>query len=89
MRFVTKPRPTRSSPVSGASPAPFAPTGFTSQNGRLAVVDHLVGAFTHTAGTVTNVNQTLTTAVQSATTAGSCDILNLELGPLHLDPPGL
>ena len=65
MRFVTKPRPTRSSPVSGASPAPFAPTGFTSQNGRLAVVDHLVGAFTHTAGTVTNVNQTLTTVNDS------------------------
>jgi hypothetical protein len=88
MRFVTKPRPTRSSPVSGASPAPFTPTGFTSQNGRLAVVDHLVRAFTHTAGTVTNVNQTLTTAVQSGTTAGSCDILNLVLARCTLTRPG-
>lgn len=67
----------------------FTPTGFTNQNGQLAVVGQLVGTFTNTAGTVTNVSQTLTTTVQSATTAGSCKILNLVLGPLHLDLLGL
>jgi hypothetical protein len=35
------------------------------------------------------VSQTVTTTVQYATAAGSCDILNLVLGPLHLNVLGL
>lgn len=69
----------------------FTPTGFTTQNGQLAVTGLLTGTFTSVTGAVTQISQTLTTTVQSATTSptGTCDILNLVLGPLHLDVLGL
>lgn len=69
----------------------FTPTGFTTQNGQLAVTGLLSGTFTSVTGTVTQISQTLTTTVLSGATspAGTCDILNLVLGPLHLDVLGL
>jgi hypothetical protein len=69
----------------------LTPTGFTNQNGQLALTGLLNGTFTNTlTGAVTNiVNQPTTTAVQNATASGSCKILTLDLGPLHLDVLGL
>lgn len=68
----------------------FTPTGFSNQNGQLAVTGVLQGTLTTLSGSVVPVTQTLTTTVTSATTApGSCNVLNLQLGPLHLDVLGL
>ena len=67
----------------------FTPTGFTNQGGTLAVTGVVTGTLTTLTGAVIPVTQTVTTTVQGATTAGSCDILNLVLGPLHLNVLGL
>ncbi|WP_323102135.1 ABC transporter substrate-binding protein [Intrasporangium sp. YIM S08009] len=67
----------------------FTPTGFSNQNGALGVTGLVTGTLTRLDGTVVPVSQTVTTTVQNATTAGSCDILNLVLGPLHLNLLGL
>ncbi|MFD2361744.1 MULTISPECIES: ABC transporter substrate-binding protein [unclassified Arthrobacter] len=69
----------------------FTPTGFTTQNGQLAVTGLLSGTFTSVSGATTQISQSLTTTVLSATTTptGTCDILSLVLGPLHLDVLGL
>jgi hypothetical protein len=92
---ASTPRTTASSTINQVIPGigtfvgSFAPTGFSNQNGQLAVTGLLTGTLTTLTGTVIPVSQTITTTVQSATTAGSCDILNLVLGPLHLDLLGL
>ncbi|CAN7344882.1 ABC transporter substrate-binding protein [Terrabacter sp. LjRoot27] len=67
----------------------FTPTAFTNQNGQLAVTGVVTGTLTTLTGAVVPVTQTVTTTVAGATAAGSCDILNLVLGPLHLDVLGL
>ena len=68
----------------------FTPTGFSNQNGTLAVTGVVTGAVTSATGAVTQVPaQTVTTTVQNAAAAGSCKILTLDLGPLHLDLLGL
>jgi hypothetical protein len=68
----------------------FTPTGFTNQNGQLAVTGVVTGTVTSLTGAVTQVPaQTVTTTVQNATASGSCKILTLDLGPLHLDLLGL
>ena len=67
----------------------FTPTRFVSQRGQLGVTGVVAGTLTDAAGVVTPVSQVVTTTVQSAATAGSCDILNLVLGPLHLNVLGL
>lgn len=68
----------------------FTPTGFTNQNGQLAVTGVVTGTVTSLTGAVTQVPaQTVTTTVQNATSAGSCSVLKLDLGPLHLNLLGL
>ena len=67
----------------------FSPTGFTNQNGQLGVTGLVTGTLTTLTGQQVPVSQTVTTTVQNATAAGSCDILNLVLGPLHLNVLGL
>ena len=67
----------------------FTPAGFTTQNGQLAVTGLLSGTFTSVNGTVTQISQNLTTTVTSASATGSCSILSLTLGPLHLNVLGL
>lgn len=61
---------------------------FVNQNGNLAAVGTLVGTLTNAAGQVTNiVINNVTVPITAAT--GSCPILSLTLGPLHLDLLGL
>src|SRR6478735_4535904 len=89
------PRTTASSPINqvlagvGTFTGSFAPTSFSNQNGQLAVTGVVTGTLTTLAGATTPVTQTVTTTVASATAAGTCKILNLVLGPLHLDVLGL
>ncbi|CAN7370187.1 ABC transporter substrate-binding protein [Terrabacter sp. LjRoot27] len=92
---ASTPRTTASSTINqviagvGTFTGSFAPTSFTNQNGQLAVTGVVTGTLTTLTGAVIPVTQTVTTTVATATTAGSCDILNLVLGPLHLDVLGL
>jgi hypothetical protein len=67
----------------------FTPTGFTNQNGTLAVTGVVTGAVTSATGVTPVAAQTVTTTVNSAAAANSCNILNLVLGPLHLNLLGL
>lgn len=69
----------------------LTPTGFVNQNGTLALVSRLTGTVTSATGAVTTiVTQTTTTPVQNAAaTPGSCQILDLVLGPLDLNLLGV
>ena len=74
----------------------FTPTGFSAQNGQLNVTGLVQGTLTDLTGNPTPVNQTVTTTAAAApstaaalASGGSCDVLNLVLGPLHLDLLGL
>ncbi|SCG52020.1 hypothetical protein [Micromonospora inositola] len=65
----------------------FTPTRFVNQNGQLAAVGTLTGTLTNPAGTPLGaVTQQVTVPVQ---VSGTCDILNLDLGPLDLNLLGL
>lgn len=61
---------------------------FVNQNGNLAAVGTLIGTLTNAAGQVTNIVLNNVTAAVTAAN-GSCSILSLTLGPLHLDLLGL
>lgn len=68
----------------------FTVTKFVNQQGTLTAVGTLTGTLTSTTGAVTNLTNTATSAVvQQAAANGSCTILDLTLGPLHLDLLGL
>ena len=92
---AASPRTTASSTITqviegvGTFTGSFTPTGFSNQNGQLAVTGLVTGTLTTLTGAVIPVSQTVTATVSSATTAGSCDILHLVLGPLHLNVLGL
>jgi hypothetical protein len=61
---------------------------FVNQNGNLTAVGTFVGTLTNAAGQVTSiVLNNVTATVTNA--SGSCQILTLTLGPLHLDLLGL
>ncbi|MGW5667496.1 hypothetical protein [Micromonospora sp. NPDC003776] len=71
----------------GSFTGTFTPTRFINQNGQLAAVGTLTGTMTNSAGTSLGaVTQQVTTPVQAS---GTCDILNLDLGPLDLNLLGL
>ena len=61
---------------------------FVNQNGNLVAVGTLVGTLTNAAGQATSVVINNVAATVTAAT-GSCSILSLTLGPLHLDLLGL
>jgi hypothetical protein len=61
---------------------------FFTQNGQLMAAGLLNGTLTNLAGATTNiVNQLVNVPITNV--AGSCTILTLDLGPLHLDLLGL
>jgi hypothetical protein len=65
-------------------------TRFVNQNGTLTAVGTLVGTVTDSAtGITTPINQAFTAPITSALATGSCTILDLTLGPLHLNLLGL
>ncbi|WP_051103699.1 hypothetical protein [Terracoccus sp. 273MFTsu3.1] len=92
---ATTPRAAASSTINqviagvGTFAGSFTPTSFSNQNGQLAVTGVVTGTLTTLAGATLPVTQTVTTSVASATASGSCNILNLVLGPLHLNVLGL
>ena len=66
----------------------FVPTSFAAQDGDLVSTGTLTGTLTDSAGTdVGSVNQTV--AAPAAVALATCRVLDLVLGPLHLDLLGL
>ena len=66
-------------------------TQLSTSNGQLLVSGVLTGTATSAAGVVTQISQTFTNIVASLLggSNNACDILFLDLGPLHLDVLGL
>jgi len=65
-------------------------TRFSASNGALTAIGTLTGNVTDTVtGVVTPVTQAVSVPVQLDPSSGTCQILNLVLGPLHLDLLGL
>ena len=66
----------------------FTITRFAVQEGKIVAIGTLTGTLTNTAtGQSTQLNQTATVPVQNM--QGSCEILNLTLGPINLNLLGL
>jgi hypothetical protein len=91
------PTATISNTISGTTATGLNLTGtlsnikFVNQNGQVALTGVLNGTVTNTTGDVLRTIQNLgvTLPVTGASSAGSCTILDLTLGPLHLDLLGL
>src|SRR3954451_8948403 len=64
-------------------------TRFFNQNGQLSALGLLTGTVTNTAGQVIQTVTNLPVTVPITNAQGSCPILTLDLGPLHLDLLGL
>ena len=77
--------------VIGTFNGTFTPTDFTSAGGQLTVEGLLNGTVTNAAGAVlaTVTDVVTSTTVLAAANGAVCDILTLDLGPLHLDVLGL
>lgn len=68
----------------------FTPTQFVNQNGVLTVLGTFTGTLTSATGTVTQITNAVSSAgITNATTSGTCKVLDLTLGPLHLNLLGL
>jgi hypothetical protein len=75
---------TGTSPTAGAFTGTYTITGFKTVNGALSAVGTLTGTF---ANGTSLTNAQVAVPVTAAT--GSCQVLDLTLGPLHLDLLGL
>jgi hypothetical protein len=67
----------------------FTPTGFGRSGGETTVTGLVQGTLTSLTGVTTPVSQQVTTTIIAAQATQSCTILDLTLGPLHLDLLGL
>lgn len=73
----------------GAVAGTFDVTRFTVADGQLQAVGTFTGTVTDAAGQVVSGTQQITVPVDLAQSSGSCQILDLVLGPLDLDLLGL
>ena len=73
----------------GAVAGTFDVSRFTVQDGQLMAVGTFTGTVTDAAGTVVQGSQQVALPVDVAQSDGSCQILDLVLGPLDLDLLGL
>lgn len=64
-------------------------TGFKTVNGALQAVGTLTGTLTSATGSVLGTVTNLPVTIPIGTAGGSCQVLDLTLGPLHLDLLGL
>ncbi|MGW5360676.1 hypothetical protein [Actinopolymorpha pittospori] len=67
----------------------FTPTRFANQAGQLVAVGTVDGNLTRPDGSTDAVSKSVTMPVDTAASNGSCQILDLVLGPLDLDLLGL
>ena len=67
----------------------FNPDRFAVQGGQLVAIGDVTGTLTNADGTTSAVTQAATLPVDVAQSSGSCQVLDLVLGPLDLDLLGL
>jgi hypothetical protein len=67
----------------------FTPTGFARSGGQTTVTGLVQGTLTSFTGTPQTVSQTASAPITAAQATASCTILDLTLGPLHLNLLGL
>jgi hypothetical protein len=67
----------------------FTVNHFAVQNGALTAIGTATGTVTNAAGTTSFTSTPATSAINLQQSTGSCQILDLTLGPLHLDLLGL
>ncbi|MDP9885777.1 uncharacterized membrane protein YoaK (UPF0700 family) [Sinomonas atrocyanea] len=88
--FITQTVTDAAGNVVGTLTGTFTPTQFVNQNGQLAAQGLVTGTLTNaTTGATTPVSTTATAPVTNAATGGTCNVLSLTLGPLHLNLLGL
>lgn len=88
--FITQTVTDAAGNVVGTLSGTFTPTQFVNQNGQLAAQGLVTGTLTNaTTGATTPVSTTATAPVTNAASGGTCNVLSLTLGPLHLDLLGL
>ena len=75
--------------TTGAVVGTFDVQNFVSQDGTLQAVGTFTGSVTDSAGNITQGTEQLAIPVDLAQSTGSCQILDLVLGPLDLDLLGL
>ena len=75
--------------TTGAVAGTFDVQNFVTQDGTLQAVGIFTGTVTESAGNTTRGTEPLAIPVDPAQSAGSCQILDLVLGPLDLDLLGL
>lgn len=85
--FVQGPVSTPTGTAAGTFSGILNVTGFAVQNGQIVANGLLTGTITNLDGTTSQVSQTVTSLVTGADP--SCSVLNLTLGPLHLNVLGL
>ena len=73
----------------GAVTGTFDVNRFANQNGQLTAIGTFTGTVTDAAGNVTSGTQQLALPVNTQQSSGSCQVLDLVLGPLDLDLLGL
>ena len=73
----------------GAFAGNYTITGFKTVNGALQAVGTLSGTVTNTAGAVVDTVTNAPVAIPTAAASGTCQVLDLILGPLHLNLLGL
>jgi hypothetical protein len=86
---ATAPLPDAVTAVGTFTNGSFTPTGFTSSNGQVTVTGLITGTLTDLNGGMTQVSQQASAPIIAAPPAPNCTILDLILGPLHLDLLGL
>jgi hypothetical protein len=64
-------------------------TKFVVENNQLMAIGTLTGTVRTAGGVVTNITQAVAVPVGGTTTTGTCEILDLQIGAIHLDLLGL
>jgi hypothetical protein len=67
----------------------FTPTSFANRDGHLVAAGTVDGTLTRPDGSTSAVDRSVTMPVDTAASTGSCEILDLVLGPVDLDLLGL
>jgi hypothetical protein len=81
--------PVTGTATGGTFAGAYTITQFKTVNGALYAVGTLTGTVTDSTGTVVNTLTNVPVTIPASAAGGSCSILDLTLGPLHLDLLGL
>ena len=86
---LTIPIPTQTGSLGTLTNGALNITQFVSQNGQLFAVGNVTGTFTDLLGNVSQINIPFQAPVNILQQGGTCQILTLDIGAIHLDLLGL